>query len=233
MGLVLILNLGVMATDLQSSSGSVQVVGTVFLFFIILCCSAALFVGMVWRLRPRPYYDYFVCHHKGHAAAQARLIKMLLTQRSQCNVFIDSDDLFDLDTLFDTVRCKLGHLLVYLTRDTLSRPWCAGEITTAFSVSRVKVTAIYTPCFVAPTDEQLEKLDSFLDMTSCNLADYHMSWSVVAEAIRKLLSEDTPQILSEFFAVGGTRRFDRLVSDVLGMQATNSRLRAVLGMGDA
>ncbi len=47
-------------------------------------------------------------------------------------VFIDSDHLDDLDGLFDIVKVRTGRLVVYLTADTLRRPWCVGEVTTAF-----------------------------------------------------------------------------------------------------
>ena len=44
-------------------------------------------------------------HHKKDAAAQARALKLLLQQRkSQLTVFIDSDDLKELDDLFDLVN---------------------------------------------------------------------------------------------------------------------------------
>ena len=46
-------------------------------------------------------------------------------------IFIDSDDLIDLDELFDIVKMDVELLVVLLTKEVPWRPWTAGEITTA------------------------------------------------------------------------------------------------------
>ncbi len=56
------------------------------------------------------------------------MFKVLLQSKAKQIVFIDSDDLKELDQLFDIAKCKVRRLVVYLTRDTLTRPWCAGEV---------------------------------------------------------------------------------------------------------
>ena len=48
------------------------------------------------------------------------VLQLLLAQQS---CFLDSDDLRDLDQLFDIVRCRIGQLMVLLTSDTLRKPW--------------------------------------------------------------------------------------------------------------
>jgi len=117
--------------------------------------------------------------------------------------------------LFDIVKCKLEHLLVYLTRDTLSRPWCAGEIVTACNSKVVKVTAIKTPSFVPPSGEQMENLDSYLDLTSCNLAEYNIPMEAVAAAFNWLMHSDRPCLHLQAM-VCGSRKFDLLTGQVLG-----------------
>ena len=72
-------------------------------------------------LRVSPFYRRFVCHHMAAAAAQARLLKILLQANAGQSVFIDSDDLQGLDTLFSTVHTKVGQVVVDLTQDTLTR----------------------------------------------------------------------------------------------------------------
>jgi hypothetical protein len=57
-------------------------------------------------------------------------------------VFIDSDYLQDLDRLFRIVAEHTQQLVVYLTDRTLTRPWCLGEIATAF-VSAGKAKSVY------------------------------------------------------------------------------------------
>ena len=71
---------------------------------------------------------HLVFHDEADAAAQARLIKVQLQVKTGKSVFIDSDDLTELDSLFDLVRCKVARLIVYHTRDTLTRPWCAEAL---------------------------------------------------------------------------------------------------------
>merc|ERR1712137_720387 len=107
-------------------------------------------------MRGQRRYDYMICHHKAEAGAQARLLKMHLCIKDRLRVFLDSDNLTDLDTLLDTVKSKVRQVIVYLTRETLRRPWCAGEIVSAFQAPSVKVLAVRTPTFWAPSARQLE-----------------------------------------------------------------------------
>lgn len=122
-------------------------------FFSII---VGICVGLYFRFRPTPYYHRFICHHKADAAAQARYLKILLHMRTSQKVFIYSDDLSDLDTLFDTVRMHVGELLAFLTRKTLTRPWCAGEVATAFRAN-VKVLCVYGSGFVPPSQDDMAK----------------------------------------------------------------------------
>jgi len=170
-------------------------------------------LGLYNRIRPRHQYHYFICHHKADAAAQARLLKMKLQAKTHQSVFIDSDNLTELDDLFDIVKCRVKHLVVYLTKDTLGRPWCAGEIATAFHARTVKVTAVRTPSFLPPTENQLERITEYLDLKSCDCAleEYGISFDHVRDGFRRLLSEETPQLrLKE----GGVHDLDVLVDHI-------------------
>ena len=47
------------------------------------------------------------------------------------------------DSLFDTVKSQVEHLVVYLTREVLTRPWCAGEIATSVKKGpKIKITKV-------------------------------------------------------------------------------------------
>ena len=53
------------------------------------------------------------------------------------DVWLDSDNLEDMTDmsgwgLFDVVRCKVDTVVVLLSKMVLTRPWCIGEITTAY-----------------------------------------------------------------------------------------------------
>ncbi len=58
-----------------------------------------------------------------------------------------------------------GAVVVYLTRWTLTRPWCAGEITSAHACN-VPVFAVVTSSFVKPTPAELDSLSDYVDFTS-------------------------------------------------------------------
>merc|ERR1740121_2434647 len=106
------------------------------------------------------------------------MMKVVLTSRGQ-SCFIDSDDLMDLDKLFDIVKTSLEHLAILLTREVLMRPWCAGEIATS-TKKRIKMTCIHVPGFLPPTEDQLEDLANYLDLSSTTLTQYGISFAHIA-----------------------------------------------------
>ena len=58
-------------------------------------------------------------------------MKLLLGQCINGRVFYDSDDFVSTDLLFDAVRWS-EHLVVIFSAEVLCRPWCVGEIVTAY-----------------------------------------------------------------------------------------------------
>ena len=83
----------------------------------LLCCAVvvgtagAIIFGMLWgvvdccRQRRKPF-RFFICQQKASAGALARLLKLLIGESSKSNVFIDSDDLTNLEELPDYVACS-------------------------------------------------------------------------------------------------------------------------------
>jgi len=212
--LILLLITGSMASGINADSSSIEIMGTLC-FSLCACVGVVSVMYFTWkRFIPNPWYNWFICHHKADASAQARLMKILVQSKTGQSVFIDSDDLIDLDGLFDVVKAKLDHLVVYLTRDTLSRPWCAGEITTAFRTGgKVKVTKVVTASFSAPADEQLDSMDTYLDLTSCSLSEYGIFNDDIKHAFQKLLDSSTRSV--SFGNINGTMCFHKVLSDLL------------------
>jgi len=141
-------------------------------------------------------------------------MKMLLQKKKPvATVFIDSDDLQELDTLFDIVKSRVQHLVVYLTADTLKRPWCAGEIVSAYH-AKIQVTRLTTSSFVHPQEEELENPDLYVDSIGCNLSEYGIQWTDITEAFRHFLSQVKQFTLSK--TALGTRRFDIAAGMLLG-----------------
>ena len=55
-----------------------------------------------------------------------------------------------MNRLFNIVRGSIGHLIVVLNNATLTRPWCAGEITTAMR-NDIPIITLQTLDFTPPT----------------------------------------------------------------------------------
>eukprot|EP00930_Biecheleria_cincta_P062713 TRINITY_DN4815_c0_g3_i1.p1 TRINITY_DN4815_c0_g3~~TRINITY_DN4815_c0_g3_i1.p1 ORF type:complete len:1748 (+),score=262.25 TRINITY_DN4815_c0_g3_i1:87-5330(+) len=102
-------------------------------------------------------YDVFVSHHKAAAALAARHIKTLLLSRYSMKVFLDVDELDNLDNLVFAIK-ETKQVIVVLTNEILSRPWCAVEVATAFS-SHVPM------CVLQLNQDQVDLTPEFLDAT--------------------------------------------------------------------
>jgi len=232
MCLLLLLVCGSMVSGLELGEIEVKVLGMLaFGAFWGLAAVAAVYILLSYFVF-KSRFQVFICHHKAAAAAQARLIKLLLTKKGK-TVFVDSDSLEELDTLFDTVKHRVDHFVVYLTSGTLSRPWCAGEISTAFNSPAVKVTAVKHPSFVPPSEEALSDLSAYIDITNCTLAEYGITFRRVADAFRMLLGETTPSVIVNE-ALLGAQRFHAIVEGILDGQtsaeAKSTQLPSAKGM---
>eukprot|EP00403_Amphidinium_massartii_P007925 CAMPEP_0178371540 /NCGR_PEP_ID=MMETSP0689_2-20121128/878_1 /TAXON_ID=160604 /ORGANISM="Amphidinium massartii, Strain CS-259" /LENGTH=461 /DNA_ID=CAMNT_0019991411 /DNA_START=748 /DNA_END=2131 /DNA_ORIENTATION=+ len=183
------------------------------LLMLLVSATAGICIALKRRFIPRPRYNFFICHHKAHAAAQARLLKLLLQARkASLQVFIDSDDLQELDRLFDVIKSRVKNFVIYLTAETLKRAWCAGEVVSAVKM-KLHMIALHTPSFIEVTAEEMNDLESYIDTFGCNLKEYNIQWHDVAESYQHLLSKVAPTKISD--TALGTRRFDLAVCDLL------------------
>lgn len=207
--LVILLFCGLMASDLKVDREAIMLFGTVSFFTLVCSALGGLIAGVLMLMRRRPWYEFFICHCKANAQAQARLLKIRLSAETKKRVFIDSDNLTELDVLFDIVRSKVGTLIAYLTRDTLTRAWCVGEIVTAVRSKR-KILAIMTPSFQPPTAREMQDLGSYCNLDGSGLARYVIAAGDVASAFNHLFSEDTVSITmpNAFF---GQHRFEDML----------------------
>lgn len=196
-----------------------------------LCVFASLFVVMLvfvvqavfLYLNPYPWYDYFLCHHKAAAAAQARLLKLILQHNKHKEVFIDSDDLFDLSILFDIVKTRVYTLAVYLTDSTLARGWCVGEIVSACS-AKVTMVAMVTSSFQEPPSD-LQLLRDYVDPSGCDFSSLGIDMTMIAEGIRTLLSESTPRVAITDIEGVGRGKFMLIAEALLVAPKTSKALR--------
>merc|ERR1711972_1007627 len=113
--------------------------------------------------RRKKAFDYFLCHHKAGACCIVRLLRMYF-QDINCTAFLDSDNLSDLDQLFDYVASDTQNLVVVCSKDIMMRPWCVGEIVTGMlhGVTTVKVSFSE---FEEPCDEFIQQYDEHVDIS--------------------------------------------------------------------
>jgi len=90
-------------------------------------------------------FDFFLCHHKVGSGAFARLLKMCLlaAKKGSGQIFIDSDNLDNLDNLFEYVLVTRT-LVIVATEHVFERPWCLGEMATA-RLSKVPTVLLRLP----------------------------------------------------------------------------------------
>jgi len=206
-------------TALPSLMGAIALLS--FAFMASVCSIRAVYLVCGKNKR----YDGFICHHKQDAQAQSRFLKILLQEKSW-HVFIDSDDLKQLDLLLDIVRVKVKRLIVFLTKDTLRRPWCAGEITTAYNCKNVQILVVEAATYVAWTPEQLENIDRMIDTAGCGMAQYGITLESIQAVYTQVLdTKITPHMVLRQ-DLQGTHRFADLVGAIIAEERAPSDVAA-------
>ena len=107
-----------------------------------------------------------------------------LAQRSvklkALKVFIDCDDLVNLEDLFDYVASHTATVVVLLNKEILSRPWCLGELVTAHK-HKVAMAIVEFPDF--PRSSGKVPADHVLPDITC-LGPSGMNETMIQEMIR-------------------------------------------------
>ena len=70
----------------------------------------------------------FVSHYKCEAGSDARYLKDLLERMGNAPVYLDSNNLVNLTTLFDQGIDASDVVLLLCTKSVLMRPWCLLEV---------------------------------------------------------------------------------------------------------
>jgi len=159
--------------------GSVILVGLLATAFPVLGFSA---YKHFTRAAHKPF-SHFICHHKAGAGSFARLLKMCLCQggRVDKRVFIDSDDLTDLELIFDYVGSQSDRLVILCSKDIFSRPWCMGEMCFAMR-NVVQTVRVIFPDFSPPSTEFIDAYDQYVPDVVC-LASRGLGVADVKEAL--------------------------------------------------
>mmetsp|Transcript_2855 Transcript_2855/g.6241 ORF Transcript_2855/g.6241 Transcript_2855/m.6241 type:complete len:1509 (+) Transcript_2855:1-4527(+) len=171
-----VLTLGVVlmlcCAALITGGGSSEDVALAWTFIALLIVALiAVFVmaiyAVYWLLvhRRRKPFDFFICHHKARAGCMARLINVEFAVRGR-KAFIDTDDLRDLDKLFDYVATQTQTLLILCSKLIFTRPWCMGEVVTA-NYGQVQIAKVITRDFHEPDEPFIE---NYLDVVGGDLS---------------------------------------------------------------
>eukprot|EP00971_Amphidinium_carterae_P216413 4295575-Amphidinium_carterae.1 len=187
------------------------------LALIPLALSYGIYVKFFRRHKP---FQFFLCHHKAGAGAYTRLLKMQLLEHPKVtsNVFVDSDNLDNLDRLFDYVGNDTGTLCCICSEQLFTRAWCVGEMCTAH-LKKVRVVLVILPTAVLPNDFFIEEIEQRIANMEV-LTESGMSTQMLADTLHWIIIQ--PQIRVP--DVVNTRIMDTLVnrlvkkenSDVLG-----------------
>jgi len=206
----MLMMVGAMCVGMTADLDSIRVVGSAIFFMAFALALGSLIASGSKMFRGGNFYGYFIVHHRAQAAAQARILKMLLQAKTGQAVYVDSDDLTELDGLLDMLKSRVGTLIAYLTRSTLNKPWCAAEITIGLMATKCKTVAVQTPSFLPPDEDEIGDLNTFLDLQSCNFEHYGITTAHITAAFRKLLGDSAVTTIETPAEVYGTQRFEVL-----------------------
>eukprot|EP00419_Tripos_fusus_P079269 CAMPEP_0172946076 /NCGR_PEP_ID=MMETSP1075-20121228/226868_1 /TAXON_ID=2916 /ORGANISM="Ceratium fusus, Strain PA161109" /LENGTH=702 /DNA_ID=CAMNT_0013807527 /DNA_START=484 /DNA_END=2592 /DNA_ORIENTATION=+ len=131
------------------------------LTFALSCIPAMMLVGVYQSCRNKTKrFQFFLCHHKAGVGAFVRLLKMRLVAsgRVRNEVFVDADNLSNLNCLFDTVANETGTLVIVASHGIFQRLWCIGEMNTA-KAQGIPTVVVAMPDFNEPSDDFIEHLE--------------------------------------------------------------------------
>ncbi|CAE7368350.1 Tg, partial [Symbiodinium sp. CCMP2592] len=171
------------------------------------------------RQKREKLYDIFLCHHKAGGGSLSRLMKLVILQHSSARVFLDSDQLQNLDLLFDIIRTSTKNVVVVLTGELLSRSWCAGEIVTAWK-NDIHTVPLLCEGFERLSDEAQKQIPSlWTPHQVAQLASYGIQLDDVNLAYSWLQHELTPLQMARFGPVCGREKVVVELMNVCGLSS--------------
>jgi hypothetical protein len=171
------------------------VLAMVVLVMVLVVVFGIMGYAIYMYLFPRLLYGAFLCHHKEGAGSLARYVKMKMGQFSRSTVFLDSDQLDDLESIFNIVSADTKNLVVLLTKRTLVRPWCAGEIVSAF-VNEVPIVTVACDDYTPPDEEALAKLDDlWSEQQKHLLGQAGITLQLIRHAYRRLVESENVTLM--------------------------------------
>eukprot|EP00971_Amphidinium_carterae_P328348 6460174-Amphidinium_carterae.1 len=146
---------------------------------------------------------------------------MLLLANHDKTVFVGSDSLLELDARFDIVKRKAGSMVVYLTRDTLTQPWCVGEACIAIEY-RLPLVKVQTGSWERPSEANIADMPSVMDRKACNLQELGITEELVARCLRCIAGDELPTISLDHLCPGGAR-YTKLAGELASLERTDNQ----------
>jgi len=110
-------------------------------------------------------------------------LELRSTGKVHGEVFLDSDNLTDLDALLDVVAFQVRSLVVLVTERVFLRPWCLAELAVC-NQQEIDLTCVYFAGCQKPSDEFIEALPTKVldvqDLARFGLTTLHLQQALLA-----------------------------------------------------
>eukprot|EP00448_Togula_jolla_P039045 CAMPEP_0170645730 /NCGR_PEP_ID=MMETSP0224-20130122/43254_1 /TAXON_ID=285029 /ORGANISM="Togula jolla, Strain CCCM 725" /LENGTH=196 /DNA_ID=CAMNT_0010977003 /DNA_START=264 /DNA_END=850 /DNA_ORIENTATION=- len=146
-------------------------------------------------IRSSKRFRFFLCHHKAATGAFARTLKTYLLSIPSVTraVFLDTDDLQDLGSLFGNVGNDSDTLVVCVSNGIWLRHWCIGEVTTAY-LNKVQVVLVMMAEGKIPSTAWIDDIDKHTPEI-LGLTEYGMATADVKSAMHELVNHTQIRIV--------------------------------------
>eukprot|EP00930_Biecheleria_cincta_P083009 TRINITY_DN72651_c0_g1_i1.p1 TRINITY_DN72651_c0_g1~~TRINITY_DN72651_c0_g1_i1.p1 ORF type:complete len:1576 (-),score=194.02 TRINITY_DN72651_c0_g1_i1:79-4761(-) len=170
--------------DEKRAERTLQMFFVVAVAFIPVLVLGLVVFGLYKKIKRGKRFGAFLCHHKAGAGILARYFeRRLMHICKSTDIFIDSDDLVDLTTLFDIVRTQVGTLMILGSKEVFARPWCAGELATSVK-NNVPIMLVELDDYQAPDKNFQDTLEHSWPIEQRTvLSGYGLDMPVVCAAL--------------------------------------------------
>lgn len=194
-------------TETMAWMCSILVILMFVLNAIILCFDS---FPVLFRRFQKPF-SFFICHHKAGTGAFARLLKLHLEELSSKSlrhqrqkVFVDSDEPRNLGLILDYIANQSDHMVVFMSKELLLRPWCIGELVAAhLQLPSLKILPVFWPDFSRPDDVYISKYALRVDCSS--LLSHGINVTMVQsmlEWLREVPGLSLPSVVTQHVVTG-------------------------------
>lgn len=182
--LLLIIVCGAAGTDFRDKASSIKALGTALLVSGVIIVALGFIHAARHRFRAFQLHHLAIVANKRENAALTRLLKLLLAKRGKVAL---SDDMYEPDLLLDAIKSAVKHVVVFLTKQSLSMPLVAAQVAVTCA-KKLPMYAVQFKSFVKPCEEDFENISGYLCITGIALAQFSISWDRIEKGYRYLMS---------------------------------------------